>query len=230
MPKKSPPPKEDDKNFSYVVLTLDPATSTGWCLTRLFVVGGVYSKAEIFAYGFIDVKNDTDFVGDALLYLMKKLRKLIVKNDVRYITVEDYFFSRKTCTGSNLNPAFRTAIHILARQMKLEYMVLNISSWKNFVSGRRTPTKEQKKKWGAEKAKKNYIQQALWERYDIRFPNHSISEKTGKPVKFRSDVVDAVAMAIYYAGMFHHIRDFVCTVPVPEDFVWKKVPKGMFEY
>jgi hypothetical protein len=114
-------------------------------------------------------------------------------------------------------------------------MVLNISSWKNFVSGRRTPTKEQKKLWGAEKAKKNFIQQALWERYDIRFPNHSCSTSTrpgsrGKPIKFRSDVVDAVAMAIYYAGMFKHIHDFECTVKVSEDFAWKKIPKGTFVY
>jgi len=207
------------------ILVLDPASSTGYALVKL--KGDV---ADIYEYGYINVDLSSDFQGDHCIDLMVKLDKIIASNKVIHIAVEDYFFNRHTCKGSNVNAAFRTAIHILARANKIPYTILSITSWKNFIAGRATPTKDQKKKWGKEPAKKLYIQEALWQRYKIRFPNHSISETTGKPIKFRYDIVDAVAEAVYFSKIYKGVRKVVCSVELPDDVVFKKPPAKMFEY
>jgi len=209
-----------------IILILDPGSSTGYCLCK------IDDKATVFEYGHIDVNIASNFQGDHCIDLMKQVEALLQKYTVTHIAIEDYFFSKRFCTGSNVNAAFRTAIHILARQHNLEYTILNISAWKTFVAGRSTPTKEQKTKWGAEAAKKLYIQQALWEKFNIRFPNHSISTTTGKPIVFRYDVVDVVAQTIYYCCMVENVnkKDVVVNVNVPEDVVWKKKAKKVFEY
>jgi len=217
--------------MTLTLLVLDPGTSTGYCLVRLEVDDqGSYTSADIYDYNFIDVDTSSDFQGDHCVDLMSRIQDLILENSVGHIAVEDYFFSKRFCNGSNVNAAFRTAIHILARQNNLEYTILNISAWKTFVSGRPGPTKEQKKKWGAIPAKKLYIQQALWDYYGFRFPNHSISEATGKPIVFRCDVIDVVAQAIYYAGLICGVKDITLSVKIPEDVIWKKKPRKLFEY
>jgi Holliday junction resolvasome RuvABC endonuclease subunit len=214
-----------------IVLTLDPGTSTGYCLTRLGVDdSGYYSDADIYEYGFIDVDTTSNFQGDHCLNLMKRVQEKITEHSVEHIAIEDYFFSKRFCTGSNVNAAFRTAIHILARQHEIEYTILNISAWKTFIAGRSTPSKDQKRKWGALPAKKLYIQQALWSYFGFKFPNHSISEATGRPIAFRCDIIDVVAQATYYAGLICGIRDITLSVEIPEDVVWKKRPKKLFEY
>lgn len=210
------------------VLVLDPAKSTGYCLVKL--VKG--DSADIYEYGFIDVDVSSNYQGDHCIDLMKKIKKLIEKHDVKRVALEDYFFSSKFRCGSNVNAAFRTAIHILVRQHNLEYTILNISSWKTFVAKRSTPTKEQKTKWGAALAKKLYMQQALWENYKFRFPNHSISETTGKPIVFRFDIVDVVGQAVYFCGMLNDVRkeNITMSVKLVDDVVWKKKTKKVFEY
>jgi Holliday junction resolvasome RuvABC endonuclease subunit len=213
------------------LLTLDPGSSTGYSLTRLEVnEEGYYSNADIYEYGYIDVDTSSDFQGDWCIDLMNRIQAMITDHSVEHIAIEDYFFSKRFCNGSNVNAAFRTAIHILARQNNIEYTILNISQWKTFVAGRPAPTKEQKRKWGAIPAKKLYIQQALWEYHGFKFPNHSISETTGKPIVFRCDIIDVVAQTVYYCGLICQIRDIRMSVEVPEDVVWKKKPKKLFEY
>ena len=71
------------------------------------------------------------------------------------------------------------------------------------------------------------MQDALWRFFAIRFPNHSTSEKTGKPIVFKYDIVDVVAQAIYYCGLCRRvpIKNIVCTVPVPNDVVMKTTKK-----
>jgi Holliday junction resolvasome RuvABC endonuclease subunit len=211
-----------------IILVLDPGTSTGYCLVEVVE----NESANIYEYGFIDVDITSEHQGDHCLDLMQKIQELIDAHSVEHIAIEDYFFSRKFRNGCNVNGAFRTAIHILARQNSINYTILNISAWKTFVAQRSTPTREQKAKWGGEAAKKLFIQQALWDRLKFRFPNHSISEKTGKPIIFRYDIVDVVGQAVYYCGIH-------CAVPLKkiklgvepeEDVVFKKKMKKVFEY
>lgn len=215
------------------ILVIDPGTSTGYCLVKLETDEDGYStSADIYEYGFIDVDNASEFQGDHCIDLMDRLQALIDEHWIEHIAVEDYFFSRKCRNGSNVNAAFRTSIHILARQNEIEYTILNISAWKTFVGKRSTPTKEQKAKWGNEAAKKLHIQQALWDRFKFRFPNHSLSEKTGKPIVFRYDIVDVVAQAVYYCGLICAvpIKNISLSVKPPKDVEFKNPSKKLFVY
>jgi Holliday junction resolvasome RuvABC endonuclease subunit len=142
-----------------ILLTLDPATSTGYTLTE---IDDECTTANIYDYGIIDVETDSEYQGDKCIYLMERIQELIDTHWVNHIAVEDYFFNKRTANGSNLNAAFRTAIYILARQNSIDYTILSISGWKKFITGRCTPTKEQKKLWGREMAKKICVQDSLW--------------------------------------------------------------------
>jgi Holliday junction resolvasome RuvABC endonuclease subunit len=211
-----------------IVLGIDPGTHTGYCL--ISITGTKKKKADIYEYGHIDVDTSSQYEGDHNLDLMSQLQHLIYLHSVDQICVEDYFFSKRFCNGSNVNAAFRTAIHILARQNDIPYTILNISLWKTYIAGRSTPTKAQKAKWGKEPAKKLYIQQALWDNYRIRFPNHCISKVTNKPIAFRLDIVDVVAQTIYFAKVILKVDDITISVKCPADIVYKKPPKKMFIY
>ncbi len=216
-----------------IALILDPANSTGYCLVNIQLAeNDYYISADIYDYGFIDVDHSSDYQGDHCLDLMARLQTIIDEHQVSTIAVEDYFFSKRFVNGCNANAAYRTAIHILARQNEMDYTVLNISAWKTFVAGRSTPTKDQKAKWTAEAAKKLYIQQALWDRWGFRFPNHSFSEKSGKPIAFRYDIVDVVGQAVYFCGMICQIpiASITMSVEAPEDVVFKRKIKKMFVY
>lgn len=216
-----------------IILVLDPANSTGYCLAKVQIdEEGYYTSADIYEYGFIDVDHSSDMQGDHCLDLMARLQSLIDDHWVEHIAVEDYFFSKRFVNGCNANAAYRTAIHILARQNDISYTVLNISAWKSFVAGRSTPTKDQVLRWGKEAAKKLFIQQALWDRFGFRFPNHSFSEKNGKPIAFRYDIVDVVGQAVYYCGMICQIplKNITMSVEPPEDVVFNRKIKKMFVY
>jgi Holliday junction resolvasome RuvABC endonuclease subunit len=215
-----------------VLLTLDPATSTGFCLTKLFSTEEGYVRASIYEYGFIDVDCSSEYQGDHCISLMAKLEEMIATHTVTHIAIEDYFFSKKFASGCNANAAFRTAIHILSRSKGIPYTILGISAWKSYVAGKSTPLKEQKKKWGAEAAKKLYIQQALWERNGFRFPNHSISSKSGRPIQFRLDIVDSVAQTVYFCGMLRRVpnKNITLDVEIPDDIVFAKPSKKIFIY
>lgn len=212
-----------------IILVIDPGSSTGYCLVN---IEEEYTSADIYEYGFIDVDLTSEFQGDHCLDLMNKLQDMIDLHYVEHIVIEDYFFSRKCRNGSNVNAAFRTAIHILARQNELDYTIVNISAWKTFVAGKSTPTKEQKKQWGVEAAKKLYMQQALWEKYKFKFPNHSLSPKTGKPIVFRFDIIDVVGQAVYYCGLVCGVpkKNITLSVEVPEDVIFKRQIKKVFIY
>lgn len=206
-------------------LIVDPATSTGYC-----VVDIVQDKATIIEYGYIEVNTSSDYQGDHCLDLIARVEVLLEQHSIQKAAIEDYFFSSRFANGSNVNAAYRTALHILFRQKKIPYTILNVSAWKTFIAGRSTPTKEQKKRWGAQAAKKLHIQQALWERYNFRFPNHSLSEKTGKPIHFRFDIVDVVGQAVYYCRMILGVKDIEMTVVSPSDVIFKKNNKKQFIY
>lgn len=216
-----------------ILLALDPGTSTGYCLVTIETdEDGYYTSADIYEYGYIDVDTTSEYQGDHCISLMNRIQELIDQHEVSWICVEDFFFSKRFVNGCNVNAAFRTAIHILARQNNIDYTILNISSWKTFVSGRSTPTKEQKQMWGKEPAKKLAIQEALWEWWGFRFPNHSISESTGKPILFRFDIVDVVGQAVYYCGMICGVpsKAITLSVEVPEDVTFTRQVKKRFIY
>lgn len=206
-------------------LVLDPAISTGYCLVEI-----EDQKANIYEYGFIEIPNDTEFNGDRCISMMNQIEDIINTHGVTDIALEDYFFSSRFAQGGTLNVALRTAIHIQARLMGLEYTVLNVSNWKKFIAGRSTPTKQQKAKWGKEPAKKLMIQEALWEKYRFRFPDHSISKKTGKPIKFRYDVVDAVGQAVFYCKIHLNLSEVQLSVETRDDVNINSKSKAQFEY
>jgi Holliday junction resolvasome RuvABC endonuclease subunit len=216
-----------------ILLALDPGTSTGYCLVQIEQdEEGYYTDANIYEYGFIDVDITSEYQGDHCISLMERIQELIDRNSVEWICVEDFFFSKRFVNGCNVNAAFRTAIHILARQNGIDYTILNISSWKTFVAGRSTPTKEQKARWGKEPSKKLAIQEALWEWWGFRFPNHSVSESTGKPILFRFDIVDVVGQAVYYCGLICGVpsKRITMSVEVPDDVVFTRNVKKRFIY
>ncbi len=209
------------------LLVLDPAESTGYCLVR---IDEKTSSADIYEYGFIDIDTKSNYMGDWMINLQEFVEKTVKAHNVDSVTVEDYFFGSKFASGSNVNPMYRAAIYIKTRQLGLHYDILNISAWKTFCAGRSTPTKEQKAKWGKEAAKKLYMQQALFERHGFRFPNHSISIKTGKPILFRYDIVDAVAQALYACRIIKGINTVTLSVPVAPDVEFKGAHKKLFVY
>lgn len=203
-----------------IFIALDPALSTGYAIAE---VNG--KECTIKAYGFIDVDQSSQYEGDWMLDLQAKIGKLRANYNFTDVAVEDYFFSSRFKSGSNVNPYFRAAIHIWSRQNGLPYSILNIGNWKVFVAGRSTPSKLQKMKWGKEPAKKLMITQALYLRFGIRFPNHSLSTKTGKPIAFRYDISDAVAQAIYHAHEKYGCNSFKCDATIPADVAMKKTKK-----
>jgi Holliday junction resolvasome RuvABC endonuclease subunit len=208
------------------VLVLDPAASTGFCLVNIND-----DSATIYQTGFIDaVTSKSIYQGDHCISLMEKVEDLILKHEIKHIAIEDYFFSSKFTTGANVNIAYRTAIHIIARKNNIPYTILNISSWKKYIAGTTNPTKEQKKCWGNEAAKKIYIQDALYKKYNIRFPNFSLSQKNGKPVKFRLDIVDAVAQAIFFCHDYYKINTIQYIVENPPDHNFTKTLTKNYVY
>lgn len=209
------------------VLVLDPANTSGYCV---FKFDKAKSHMEIVKWGFIEVKQSDNYLGDQYIDYLKQIHKLIKDEDIQQVAVEDYFFSKRAPQGANLNCSYRAMIHMKCRELGLHYEILNISLWKKFINGRSTPTKEQKAKWGKEASKKLMTQESLWNKWGIRFPNHSISIKTGKPVKFIYDIVDAVAMAIFYGSIYLHAINITYNVPVIKDHVWKKIPNGIYDY
>lgn len=196
----------------YHILVLDPAESTGYAVV---LVDEDKSSADIFRYGFLDVDTSSNYMGDWLLDLNRTVMNLINEYGVKMVVCEDFFFSSRFTSGSNVNPAYRAAIHMAARFLKVPYEILNISQWKSFVVGRSVPTKEQKKKWGKTAANKKMVAEALVKRWKIELPTYSFSPKTGKPIKFRYDISDAIGQAVCYVGLMMGIRTITCSVPVP---------------
>jgi Holliday junction resolvasome RuvABC endonuclease subunit len=208
----------------YKILVVDPATTSGWCL-----VTASDTLANITAYGSTTVPNDLENDGDKCNWLFDWTSKTIDEHNIQHVVEENFFFSKKYATGSPLNIMLRAAIEMAVRAKGLEYTKVNPSNWKNFVAGRSTPTKFQVQKWGKVAAKKLFIQEALWENYGFRFPNHSLSDKTGKPVKLNMDLVDAVGQAVFYCCCICKIPQITLSVPLPENVKIRKTVKT-YEY
>lgn len=196
------------------VLAIDPGASCGFSILKVTVdPSSTASKCELVDYGFIDVDTKSSYVGDWCIDLLNKIEELEnEKGPFDEIGVEDYFFSSRFKQGANVNPAYRTAIHIWCRQKNKHYEVLNISAWKVFICGRTTPSREQKTKWGATPAKKVMIVEGLKERFGISFPEFCFSKKTKRQIRFRYDIADAVAQGFYMAFLRFGCKEFVSSV------------------
>ena len=111
-----------------IILSLDPAESTG------FAVAHVHDDiCNIVEYGFIDVDTSSKYMGDWCIDLQTKIEEIYKRIKPHEIVVEDYFFGSRFSSGANVNPAYRTAIHIWCRQKNIHYEIVNISNWKVFV-------------------------------------------------------------------------------------------------
>lgn len=210
-----------------IILAIDPAIHSGYCVVS---VSDDKELATIYDYGIIDIDIERGQVGDHCNQMFDQTISLIEKHKPDVVVVEEYFFSGRFASGANLNPMLRAAVHMAANRRNIKTEILNVSQWKSFIAGRSIPTKLQIKQWTKEAAKKLFIQQALWEKYSIRFPNFSISPNTGKPIFFRFDVVDAVGQAVCYSLLHFNARRIRCTVSVPPDYLFKKMPKKIFNY
>lgn len=197
---------KEEEGEKKVLLVLDPGASCGYCIIHVDVVK---REGKIKSSGFFDVDTSSPFVGDWCIDLMKRL-DIFEKNEGPFeeVGVEDYFFSSKFKQGANINPAYRTAIHIWCRQREKHYEVLNISAWKVFVCGRTTPSREQKARWGAGPSKKIVVVEGLRERFGIFFPKFSISTKTNRKIIFRYDIADAVGLALYMSFLRFNCNSF----------------------
>lgn len=207
-----------------ILLAIDPGSSCGYALASF-----IDSRVTIIEYGIITIPEH-DVFGHRSIYLMNKVSQMCQAGKVEHIGIEEYFASSKFASGTDVNYYFRGAIQIQAVQCGIPYTMLNISNWKSYVAKRSTPTKEQKRLYGKSDSKKIFIVQALWERFGIRFPNHVLSEKTGKPVLFKYDCVDAVGQVLYLAHLLGDVKEVACSVSPPPDVAFKKSSKKTFAY
>lgn len=201
------------------ILAIDPGASCGFSIFKIVLNSDSSSpsavKCILEEYGYIDIDTTSCYLGDWCIDLKRKIENLEEeKGPFDEIGVEDYFFSSRFKQGANVNPAYRTAIHMWAREKNKHYEVLNISAWKVFVCGRTTPSKEQKTKWGAVPAKKIMVVEGLKERFNIYFPEYCISKKTKRKIRFRYDIADAVAQGLYMAFLRFNCKDFSSSVVV----------------
>lgn len=204
-----------------VVLGIDPAISCGWCVAH---VDTETNSVRILDCGHVEIPK-SEFTGDMCLNIQEQIKQLFEEYQVDEMVIEDYIFSGRKCQGAHLNLYIRGALHMLCRSMGKKYTISSVSSWKSIIAGRSMPTGEMKKFYGKELANKIFIQEALWVRYNIRFPNHSISQKTKKPVALKYDMVDAVAITIAYVYSQYNIKDVVFEKEFPVDLGKMKKPK-----
>jgi Holliday junction resolvasome RuvABC endonuclease subunit len=224
-----------DHLSSYNILGIDPATSTGYCIITINKDVNIPNKekiANIIKYGYFDIDTSSIYEGNWCIDLQNKIKNIIDEYKINEVAIEDYYFNKKSRNGANINVAYRTSIHILCCQMNIPYDIISISQWKNFIARRSTPTKEQKNKYGKAHSKKLFIQEALYNEFGIIFPNHSISHKTGKPIGFRSDIVDVIGISIFYCNYKHKIEkeNIKMLVERPNDYIFKTKPKCYFDY
>lgn len=190
-------------------MALDPGESSGFAVLDL-----APPRATVVAYGSFNVDTSSPFLGDWCLSFNARVAEAYAAHaPIDTVGIEDYYFSKRTCSGAIVNAAYRAAAYMWCRERGIPYVTLGISAWKVFVTGRVTPTPQQKKLWGAAPAQKLATVDALWRRHGIRLHEYSVSEKTGKPIAFRFDESDAVAQGVYLAHAVEpRAVEFSCVV------------------
>lgn len=204
-----------------IILGVDPAISCGWCIASY---SSPSSCAEIIDCGHVELAK-SEYTGDMCIELQFKIKELFEKYTVDEMVIEDYIFSGKKCQGAHLNLYIRGALHMLCREFNKPYTISSVSNWKSIIAGRSMPTFEMKKFYGKELANKIFIQEALWVRYNIRFPNHSISQKTNKPITLKFDMVDAVGITIAHIYSKYNVKNVEFKKVFPDDIPKMNKPK-----
>lgn len=160
-----------------MLLALDPASRTGWCLC---------DGHAVVSYGFFDVTKEGP-EGDWLVDYERRIDKLLTETKPTSVFIESYFFGRRAPNGSTLNLLLRAAAYIAIRKQSIEYTLITPSAWFNFVVG------------GKPKDRKKATREALAERFGIQVPD-KIPNANNRLILTPSDVTDAIGIAVYAAG------------------------------
>lgn len=205
--------------MSRTVLSVDPASCTGWAL---FDVDGS-GHASLRQFGAMEVDKGAESEGSRMLSLRNQLIALLEPLEAPpvHAHIESFFFNRRTCNGSEINVVLRAAIYQLLAERGIPYTLHGPSHWKKFIAGTSVPRKSDVAKFGKGKAAKAYIQQALEDRYAIFFPTHTRIH--GRRLQFKTDISDAVGIGIYgmsaaHPGLRvapHDAREPVVTIGAP---------------
>lgn len=220
--------KDQEHEPHITLLSLDPAHSCGWSIFKIYKES---NNIHLIKCDFLEIDTKSDYIGDACISLKTQVKEIIENFNVDEVCVEDYFMSSRKCQGANMNVYFRGAIYILCRELNIHYDIIPVWGWKSFVSGQITPNKEMKKYYGKELANKIFIQEALWIRYKLRFPNYSISKNTGKPISIRYDMIDSVGIGLFHIHKRYNCQKLVNKLEFPLGLsIELKTKKKSFQY
>ena len=170
------------------ILSVDPSPgNTGYA----FAIDGTIVEA------YFNELDESPIDGDRLVEGRKWFEALLARLTPDLIVIEAYFFSAKFPMQAGMSPKIRGVFEMVARQNenKIPYLVVPPSHWKKVVAGRATATPAQKKKWKTT-ANKKFIIEALETRHGLKFPKTLKNPKSGRVVKFRYDVSDAIGILI----------------------------------
>lgn len=192
--------------MEYGILAIDPAKSTGWVYVLVSEVCfennvGFYKMKDdmyinIIEYGIIEVDTNTT-EGQYICKYKENIKTLIDRFNIDSIVVENYFFSMKARQGALVNVYLRSMIYLLCEELGKPYEIVSVYDWKRHICGTVKPSVEFIKKHGKQNSNKTMVKVALSEKYNINFPEKMTNPTTNKKVKFRYDIIDAVAICIY---------------------------------
>lgn len=174
------------------ILSIDPATCTGWAM---FEIDRQAETVTLKEYGAVEVDKRAVLEGDRMLSLRHQVAALIDRQTPEHVHIETYFFNRRTCNGSDVNVLLRGAIYQLLCERKIGYTLHAPTHWKKFIGGTAVPRKSDIEKFGKARAGKAYIAAALGAKFGIHFPSHT--RIGGRRLTFKSDISDAVGIGLY---------------------------------
>lgn len=198
------------------ILSIDPATSTGWAIFE--VHDGVTTKKD---HGIIVFTHNSE--GELMSKIYKWVTHVCKKFGIKYIALENYFFSSRAKQGANINLYIRGAMMMASHDLGIPYDIINITDWKYHICGTKRPTKEliarmpgKTAKTRREKANKEMVREAIRDRWNFQLSSHMVSE-SGNLVTTKSDELDAIAIGIYFCFFkFHSImKPLNGTLPEP---------------
>jgi len=175
------------------LLSIDPAKCSGWS------VFNCNNECILEKYGLVNTTSiKYNNVGEELLAYKNYIIKLVKDYNIDFVVLEDYFFSSRFKSGSNLNPAFRSIIWLLCAELNIPFKIINISNWKKYIGGCIKPDKVTVRKFGRKLANKEYIKQALIDKYNLVLDNMVYDLVRDKLVPTKYDVCDSIAIGIYH--------------------------------
>ena len=81
-------------------MSIDPATSTGWAIFEMDMRSETVTLVE---YGAVQVDKQAELIGYKMLSLRRQIAALLDRYPPEHVHIETYFFSRRTCNGSDVN-------------------------------------------------------------------------------------------------------------------------------